>query len=149
MMKKNWHVYSKLLHSSLCEIFMSKSCVCVEVTDVCFFLPCRPALDHIGHGVRGPGGGNTPRGAKRVNSTGSSTGVGMAAGPAPQSKPPTPPMGGGVRPGSQTSLSASSTGTLGKRSDYRALPVVAPQVRYQIFLDYRGHEAYYFKKKKL
>ncbi|CAG0921453.1 unnamed protein product [Notodromas monacha] len=78
------------------------------------------SLDHIGHGVRMPGS----RSAQRMNSTGSS---GMGAGPAPQSKPPTPPMSG-MRPGSQTSLSASSTGTLGKRSDYRALPVVAPQV---------------------
>ncbi|XP_011303969.1 abl interactor 2 [Fopius arisanus] len=78
-------------------------------------------LDEIGHGVRSSG---TPRSKQRGGSQGSvqslgavSSGSGLAAamvGPAPTTKPPTPPQ-------------AARTGTLSKGSrEYRTPPAVAP-----------------------
>ncbi|XP_051172037.1 abl interactor 2-like isoform X2 [Leptopilina boulardi] len=78
-------------------------------------------LDEIGHGVRG---GGTPRSKQRGGSQGSVQSLGVASqssalaativGPAPTTKPPTPPQS--VR-----------TGTLSKGSrEYRTPPAVAP-----------------------
>lgn len=85
------------------------------------------ALDDIGHGVRTTSTGGTPRSKQRGSSQGSiqslgsvsTTGMGAIVGPAPTTKPPTPPQV--VRTG----------GSLSKGSrEYRTPPAVAPpQVR--------------------
>uniref|UniRef100_A0A1B6MQC2 SH3 domain-containing protein n=2 Tax=Graphocephala atropunctata TaxID=36148 RepID=A0A1B6MQC2_9HEMI len=69
------------------------------------------ALDEIGHGVRA----NTPRSKMRGSQGSVQSLSSMAAvGPAPTTKPPTPPQ---VR---------GAVGTLGKGSQYRTPPAVAP-----------------------
>jgi hypothetical protein len=85
------------------------------------------ALDDIGHGVRTTSTGGTPRSKQRGSSQGSiqslgsvsMSGMGALVGPAPTTKPPTPPQT--VRTG----------GSLSKGSrEYRTPPAVAPpQVR--------------------
>jgi hypothetical protein len=81
------------------------------------------ALDDIGHGVRTTSTGGTPRSKQRGSSQGSiqslgsvsTTGMGSVVGPAPTTKPPTPPQA--VRTG----------GSLSKVSrEYRTPPAVAP-----------------------
>ncbi|KDR07257.1 abl interactor 2-like isoform X1 [Zootermopsis nevadensis] len=81
------------------------------------------ALDDIGHGVRTTSTGGTPRSKQRGSSQGSiqslgsvsATGMGPVVGPAPTTKPPTPPQV--VRTG----------GSLSKGSrEYRTPPAVAP-----------------------
>ncbi|XP_044737267.1 abl interactor 2 isoform X2 [Chrysoperla carnea] len=89
------------------------------------------ALDDIGHGVR-TGTSGTPRQKQRGSSQGSisslgamsagSAMVGGYVGPAPTTKPPTPPQV--TRAGSKVSISG---GTLSKGSrEYRTPPAVAP-----------------------
>jgi len=90
---------------------------------------CVAALDDIGHGIRSLTTGNTPRSKQRGSSQGSIQSLGAggsaatlagqlgaaAVGPAPTTKPPTPPQ------------AVRAMGSLSKGSrEYRTPPAVAP-----------------------
>lgn len=82
------------------------------------------ALDDIGHGVRTS---ITPRSKQRgpTGSGGSASSLGVLVGPAPTTKPPTPPQTS--RPGAGSTLGPGACGSLGKGSrEYRTPPAVAP-----------------------
>lgn len=92
-------------------------------------------LDEIGHGVASNAGGvGLRQKSGRVSSQGSIPSMGTApsnpnsmVGPAPTTKPPTPPQMGQSRAGNMGTLTkAGNTGTLGKSSQYRTPPVVVP-----------------------